>query len=1211
MVPTPERLQPNHLEVIGWNMTELLQDLATAKKILRPKSNGLSPFEQDCLCLLLAGIGPDEIPKRLGRKGSIRPDLTKGLYGYIEVHLEKRPRDWRDIQLWYEPEYRLKPTPELTAGVEVQVDKQEALPEPSRHIDLDEAPEIEHFYGREIELAQLKQSVLSDRCKLLTILGMGGIGKSSLATVLVNEVQDEFDHVIWRSLRNMPPIEEVLGDIILFIASQPVSLPERADQQFSLLMNYLRKYRCLVILDNAESILQFQNNRVDDGFSYSQFFQRIGEDRHISCCLLTSRERFRELASLEGKKVRSFPLSGLSPEAGYELLTEIGLLKESDCEWQRIVEHYAGNPLALKIMAAGVRDILGNDVARFLEIFDRDRDRLVFGDINDLLQRQFNLLPNFEQEIMYWLAILREPIIFEELRVDLVSPQSKDQLFGALNKLQGRSLIERNKETKFTQQPVVMEYVTNRLIEEVCQEIVNQIPQLFNRLSLMKAQAKDYIRVTQIHFILEPLAERIATIFANESKDELAEKLISLKSCFQNKSGYFGGNLLNLLGQLNISLDNRDFSNLRIWQAYLQGRNLQNTSFINSDLSYSVFTKTFGSVLCVAFDPDNQWLASGDTSGDLNIWEVSTGRQLVTCKGHTNRIWAVAINPRNSIIATSSSDCSVKLWNQEGQCIHTLTGHTHRVWDVAFSPDGTLLASGGGGGRIKLWNVNTGKCLRTIEAHTQGVRTLAFSPAGDILASGGEEDKTIKLWDVQAGECLITIDAHNGAIRKIAFSLESPIFATCSEDQTIKLWNFETREFIKALPPQPDQIWSIAFVPSSNILVAGDQSGSIKLWDIETSKCIQVIEENTGSGVQAIAVSPNGAMLASGSNDQTIKLWQMSDGECLRSLHGYTNWILSAEVSPDTRTLVTASNDQTVRLWNIETGECFCTLYGHRSPVQIAIFSPDGTIVASADDLGVIKLWDAKTGRLISTFHQHTSTIWNLKFSADGEKLVSCSNDRTARIWKVPIGQCLQVLTHSTQVWAARFSPNGQTLLTATDDGVINAWVVDNGSCLFTIQGHQGQIWSVAFIEEGRAFISGSHDGRVRIWNAETGENLKTIHCTNHIWSISFSPDGRFIAGDQGSIDVQIWDFDSGKCIKSLEGHTSWVWSVAFSPNSNHLTSTSQDETVRLWDTQTWECVRIFRIARPYEGMNITGAQGLTDAQRATLKALGAIDDSA
>ncbi len=123
--------------------------------------------------------------------------------------------------------------------------------------DWNKAPDTSIFFGRAAELATLKQWIESDRCRLLLLLGIGGIGKTCLATKLAKLIKDEFDLVIWRSLRNAPPIKDVLADLIQFLSQeQTTDLPETIDRRISLLISYLQASRCLLVLDNFETILQ-------------------------------------------------------------------------------------------------------------------------------------------------------------------------------------------------------------------------------------------------------------------------------------------------------------------------------------------------------------------------------------------------------------------------------------------------------------------------------------------------------------------------------------------------------------------------------------------------------------------------------------------------------------------------------------------------------------------------------------------------------------------------------------------------------------------------------------------------------------------------------------------------------------------------------------------------------------------------------------------
>ena len=90
---------------------------------------------------------------------------------------------------------------------------------------------------------------------------------------------------------------------------------------------------------------------------------------------------------------------------------------------------------------------------------------------------------------------------------------------------------------------------------------------------------------------------------------------------------------------------------------------------------------------------------------------------------------------------------------------------------------------------------------------------------------------------------------------------------------------------------------------------------------------------------------------------------------------------------------------------------------------------------------------------------------------------------------------------------------------------------------------------------------------------------------------------------------VRLWDVSTGRCIRTLTGHTREVYSVSFSPDGQTLASGSADQTARLWDAKTGECLKILKAPGLYEGMNITGVTGLTQAQKATLKALGAVEN--
>jgi WD40 repeat protein len=110
------------------------------------------------------------------------------------------------------------------------------------------------------------------------------------------------------------------------------------------------------------------------------------------------------------------------------------------------------------------------------------------------------------------------------------------------------------------------------------------------------------------------------------------------------------------------------------------------------------------------------------------------------------------------------------------------------------------------------------------------------------------------------------------------------------------------------------------------------------------------------------------------------------------------------------------------------------------------------------------------------------------------------------------------------------------------------------------------------------------------------------------VWATAWSPNGLQLASSSADGTIKLWNVQTGECLQTLQGHCHVVWSVAWSPDGQTLASSSSDETIRVWDVVTGECLKRLRSDRPYEGINITGVTGITDAQKVTLKALGAMD---
>jgi len=1109
--------------------------------------------------------------------------------------------------------------------------------------DWGNAPDVQVFYGRSKELAKLKQWITDKHCRLVTVFGMGGIGKTALVVrsiqQIIVEFPDEFEYVIWRSLRSAPPIKNLLEDLIEFLSNQQKSnLPNNIDVGISLLVKYLKKHRCLLILDNFNAILAGGNSTSPylEGYdAYGELVQQISQTSHKSCLVLTSREQFG--IPLENRTVRALSLQGLSQTAGQKILTSVPSLSASDEKWKKIINHYAGNPLALQIVAAGIRDFVSNNVVEFVDRLHQGR--YPFKDIDDLLKRHFERIPDVEKEVMYWLAVVQKPASYIELKTNFLSFILNQDLVLALEALQRRFLIETTQAGNFTQQPVVMEYVTERFIEEVCQEIKDGKVSLLNSHALIEATTRDYVRETQTRLILKPLIAMVLNVFT--SQDNLENQLVEVLSNLRKISlthGYAAGNILNLIVTLNGGLERnsklRDFSHLTVRQAYLQGVELYDVNFAESNFIDSIFAEPLGSIFSIAYSPDGRFVAAGDANGEIHIWQIEDYQKVATCGGDGGLIWAIAFSPNSKTLASGSDDYQIRLWDVEtGECKQELKGHSGAIRSVAFNSNGNILASGSTDCQIRLWDSRTGECLSILIGHLNAVWTVAFHPNDDsILASGGV-DKTVRLWKIITNDQYEqkTIYEHKKSVCSVTFSPNGYFIASSGHDKAVILWNLIKGEFEKILEEKQshkDWVWAISFSPDSKVLASAGEDQTIKLWNIETGKCIDTVTEHNHA-VRGIAFSPtDGKMIVSGSYDQTVKLfeWDVDKGkvQCLKTWQGLASQVRSVAFSPDGQTLASCSGDRSVRLWsvNFETGQYWehSKLEGHSDWVWFVTFSPDGNTLASSSDDGTIKLWNIKDDdtKLLESLDQ-SSRVRCLTFSPDSRFLICGCNDHKLRIWRRNSRNkwtLYKILSgHENWIWSVAFDPNGLILASASEDKTIRFWDINTWSSTKIVEGHTNMIYSTAFSTNGEVLASGSGDHSVKLWDVKTGECLKTLSGhTRWVWSVDISADSKTLASSSGDHTVKLWDVSdirTAHCRMTLEGidaHVGWVRCTRFSPDGNHLASGSDDETIKLWDVHTGECLATLKAKGPYAGMNIHGVKGLTQVEKNALKALGAVE---
>ncbi|HEY4035509.1 MAG TPA: TIR domain-containing protein [Ktedonobacteraceae bacterium] len=1077
----------------------------------------------------------------------------------------------------------------------------------------------EPFYGRADELTTLNRWLLDHQCHVISILGMGGVGKTSLALALVDQVKASFSHVFWRSLLNAPPFRAVLQDCVQYVSDwQETDLPESINDQIALLLHYLRQHRCLIVLDNMETIMQAGDRAGDyrQGYEvYGKLLEAVGREHHQSCLLLTSREKPKEIAHTEGKTapVRSYLLKGLKATDGQKILKEKGAHGAKQVR-ESLISRYVGHPLALKLVSQLIKELFEGDIASFLE-----GGEAIFTDIRDILDQQFERLSEVERELIYWLAIEREAISLDTLQQDLVGPVSKRDIQEALRSLLRRNLIEAGNKS-FLLQNVVMEYVTDRLVENIAQEIGSAKIGLFDRYALIKAQAKEYVRESQIRLILTPVVQRLLTSSGTGSIELHCQRILALlhkEQASLYSLGYAAGNVFNLLLTQECDPRGYDFAHLTIRQAHLRDKQLPEIDFAHAHFLQCVFTDIFGSACTIAFSPDGELLALGTVNGEVKLWNVSEGIPMLTCSGHAGWMCSVIFSPDGHLLASSSYDHTVRLWEvSSGKCLKVLNvlgiallrdEQSSNLEALAFSPDGMTLAISIND-QVWLWDINTANRIRTLQGHTAWVRPIDYSSDGHLLASGSE-DCTIRLWEASTGTCLNILQGHTGWVRSVTFSPDGRLLASSSNDHTIRLWETSTGQCLNVLQGHSAWVRSVAFSPDGSMLASSSEDHTIRLWEVSTGQCLNVLQGHT-DWIFAVVFSPDGRLLASSDDSKYVKFWEIDSQQCIATLRGYSNRILAAALDPTGQWIASGSEDHQVRIWDASNGQCLKTLEGHTNWIFAVAFSPDGLILASGCNDRTIRLWDMSTGQCLNVLQGHGNWVVTLAFSPDGRLLASGSEDHTIRLWEVSTGQCLNVLQgHIEWVRSVAFSPDGQMLVSCSNDHTIRLWEVSTGQCLSVLRGHTTWVRSVAFSPDGRLLVSGSEDHTIRLWEVSTGQCLKILQRGMMItYPVTFCPDRPILASGSTDQTIQLWDLNEGIPTRTLQGHRGDIASLTFSHDGRLLLSGSDDGTMKLWNVDTETCLLTLRTDRPYERMNITEVTGLAGAQKETLKILGAIE---
>ncbi|MDJ1181408.1 NB-ARC domain-containing protein [Roseofilum sp. BLCC_M91] len=301
----------------------------------------------------------------------------------------------------------------------------------TKYHDLSLAPKIRKFCDRTTELSILSNWLCNQNMPLISVVGRAGIGKTSLVKRWIDLNLEQFDTVIWKSIRFSPTLNTIIEDILTTVNPDTILTHPLLTQLF----HFLRDRRCLLVLDDFQDIFipgQLAGHYQPEAQDYHTLLTKITEIDHQSTLLIISQEKNQQMIALDAElyPIKCLELRGFETT---EILKNVGL-GDSDSALQ-ILKSYEGHPIYLKEISSLIQTLFSSNIAEFLT----EEDLILTQNMQTQMKTYFNRLSPAEQQIAIHFSQSNLPISREQLKADL--SLSSTDLINGLDSLKRRYVL--------------------------------------------------------------------------------------------------------------------------------------------------------------------------------------------------------------------------------------------------------------------------------------------------------------------------------------------------------------------------------------------------------------------------------------------------------------------------------------------------------------------------------------------------------------------------------------------------------------------------------------------------------------------------------------------------------------------------------------------------------------------------------------------------
>jgi WD40 repeat protein len=401
----------------------------------------------------------------------------------------------------------------------------------------------------------------------------------------------------------------------------------------------------------------------------------------------------------------------------------------------------------------------------------------------------------------------------------------------------------------------------------------------------------------------------------------------------------------------------------------------------------------------LALSPDGQYLAIGDESGRIWLWDISSGEMVREYVGHSQFIQAIRFSADGRYLLSGSNDTTARLWDvASGETIRTFGGHGGEVRDVAISRDGSLVATAGDDRIARVWSLRASPIGVQFAGPLGIARQASFSPDGKRIVTANA-DGNARIWDTTTGQLLLTLAGHTDEVRGAVFSPDGEWVLTGSADGTARLWDAASGEELRSFEGHTDWVNRAIFSPDARQVVTSSNDGSARAWDTDTGQPIWVYRPPAGAS--RVTSSPDGKTVAVASRGPSTSILDFVTGERLMVFHLAGEIMTDVSFSPDGNYLCAFSTGYF--LWDVRTGQ---QVQPADDAPACGEFSADGRYFATIHPDNSVRIWDTQSREEMRRF-ANPSDVYKVAFSPDGKYILAADGDGTARMWLIDLDEAI------------------------------------------------------------------------------------------------------------------------------------------------------------------------------------------------------------